>query len=125
MSSGKKAFLLIMLILIVDQILKIWVKTNMQIGDEIHFLGKRGMLHFIENNGMAFGMEMGGKTGKVIYQNLGFGILFIVLGIAAGAAAWLPAMYAAVLHFVGSLIVVFNSARLVRYGEELEHEPHV
>jgi signal peptidase II len=66
MSSGKKAILLIMLILIADQILKIWVKTHMQIGDEIHFLGKRGMLHFIENNGMAFGMEMGGKTGKVI-----------------------------------------------------------
>jgi len=32
-------------------------------------------------------------------------------------------IYAAVLHFAGSLIVVFNSARLVRYGEELSHEP--
>jgi hypothetical protein len=31
---------------------------------------------------------------------------------------------AAVLHFLGSLIVVFNSARLVRFGEELSHEPH-
>ncbi|MEK7996597.1 MAG: cation-translocating P-type ATPase, partial [Planctomycetota bacterium] len=74
---------------------------------------------------LPFLIRLSRKTGKVIYQNLGFGILFIVLGIAAGAAAWLPAMYAAVLHFVGSLIVVFNSARLVRYGEELEHEPHV
>lgn len=62
------------------------------------------------------------KTGKVIYQNLGFGIIFIILGIAASAAAWLPAAYAAFLHFGGSLIVVFNSARLVRYGEELDHE---
>jgi signal peptidase II len=66
MSSGKKAVLLIMLILIADQILKIWVKTHMQIGDEIHLFGKWGMLHFIENNGMAFGVEMGGKPGKFI-----------------------------------------------------------
>jgi len=66
MSSGKKSVLLIILILIADQILKIWVKTHMQIGDEIHLFGNRGMLHFIENNGMAFGMEMGGKPGKFI-----------------------------------------------------------
>lgn len=66
MSLGKKSLLFIILILIADQILKIWVKTHMQIGDEIHLFGKFGMLHFIENNGMAFGMEMGGKTGKFI-----------------------------------------------------------
>jgi len=66
MSRGKKAVLLIILILIADQILKIWVKTHMTIGQEIHFFGNRGMLHFIENNGMAFGMEMGGKPGKLI-----------------------------------------------------------
>jgi signal peptidase II len=66
MPTGKKSILLILLILIADQILKIWVKTHMQIGDEIHLFGKWGMLHFIENNGMAFGMEMGGKPGKLI-----------------------------------------------------------
>jgi signal peptidase II len=66
MSPGKKSILLVILILIADQALKIWVKTHMQIGDEIHFFGKWGMLHFIENNGMAFGMEMGGKPGKLI-----------------------------------------------------------
>jgi Cd2+/Zn2+-exporting ATPase len=70
---------------------------------------------------LPFLVRLSRKTGKVIYQNLGFGILFIILGIAAGAAAWLPAVYAAFLHFLGSLIVVFNSARLVRYGEELDH----
>jgi signal peptidase II len=66
MSTGKKSLLFIIVILIIDQILKIWVKTHMQIGDEIHLFGKFGMLHFIENNGMAFGMEMGGKLGKFI-----------------------------------------------------------
>jgi signal peptidase II len=66
MSSGKKSVLLILLILFVDQLLKIWVKTHMQLGQEIHMLGNWGILHFIENNGMAFGMEMGGRPGKFI-----------------------------------------------------------
>ena len=66
MSAEKKSIFLILFILIFDQAIKIWVKTHMQIGDEIHLLGKYGMLHFIENNGMAFGIEMGGKKGKII-----------------------------------------------------------
>lgn len=66
MSTAKKSILFVVVLLILDQALKIWVKTHMEIGDEIHIFGKRGMLHFIENNGMAFGMEMGGKTGKLV-----------------------------------------------------------
>jgi len=67
---------------------------------------------------LGFLVRLSRKTRRVITQNLLFGIIFIVLGVAAAAAAWLPAVYAAFLHFLGSLIVVFNSARLVRYGEE-------
>lgn len=66
MSLGKKSALFILLILFLDQLLKIWVKTHMQIGDEIRLFGNWGLIHFIENNGMAFGMEMGGKTGKFV-----------------------------------------------------------
>jgi Zn2+/Cd2+-exporting ATPase len=71
---------------------------------------------------LPFLVRLSRRTRRVISQNLGFGVVFIILGDAAAAAAWLPAAYAAVLHFVGSLVVVFNSARLVRYGEELDHE---
>jgi Cd2+/Zn2+-exporting ATPase len=71
---------------------------------------------------LGFLVRLSRKTGRVIYQNLGFGMIFIILGIAAGAGGWLPAIFAAILHFVGSLFVVFNSARLVRYGEDLDHE---
>ncbi len=71
---------------------------------------------------LPFLVRLSRKTRRVINQNLGFGIMFIILGDVAAAAAWLPAVYAAVLHFAGSLLVVFNSARLVRYGEELGHE---
>lgn len=66
MSLRKKSVLLILLILFVDQFLKIWVKTHMEIGQEIPLFGNWGILHFIENNGMAFGMEIGGKPGKFI-----------------------------------------------------------
>jgi len=71
---------------------------------------------------LPFLVRLSRKTRTVINGNLFFGIVFIILGVVAAALAWLPAAYAAVLHFAGSLIVVFNSARLVRYGEELDHE---
>jgi signal peptidase II len=66
MTLAKKSILFILIILLADQVLKIWIKTHLVIGQEIHIFGERGMLHFIENNGMAFGMEMGGKPGKLI-----------------------------------------------------------
>jgi signal peptidase II len=64
----KKALIAIAIILgvlIVDQVLKIWVKTTMEMGEEIHIIGDRIMLHFTENPGMAFGMELGGSWGKL------------------------------------------------------------
>ncbi len=69
---------------------------------------------------LPFLVQLSRKTRKVIVQNLGFGIAFIVLGISF--AKFLPPQMAAILHFAGSLIVVFNSARLVRYGEDLDHK---
>ena len=62
----KRALIIIFLILIADQIFKIWIKTHMYIGQEYHVLGDWFMLHFTENEGMAFGMSLGGSTGKLI-----------------------------------------------------------
>ncbi|MFA7138312.1 MAG: lipoprotein signal peptidase [Bacteroidales bacterium] len=61
-----KPIWIITLILLIDQISKYLVKTTMFIGQEIPFWGQWGRLHFIENNGMAFGMEFAGETGKII-----------------------------------------------------------
>jgi signal peptidase II len=105
MSLGKKSMLLIFLILLFDQILKFWIKTHMEIGQEIHLFGNWGIIHFIENNGMAFGMEMGGKPGKfilsifriiaifgigwflrsLIYKKANIGLVLAVSAIIAGA----------------------------------------
>ncbi|MBM4103458.1 MAG: cation-translocating P-type ATPase [Planctomycetes bacterium] len=72
---------------------------------------------------LPFLMQLSRKTRGVINQNLFFGVLFIVLGISASAVGWLPPIMAAFLHFGGSVLVVFNSARLVRFGEHLD--PHI
>lgn len=71
---------------------------------------------------LPFLISLSRKTRNIISWNLGFGILFIVLGVSASVAGYLPPIFAAMLHFGSSLIVVFNSARLVRYGEHLA--PH-
>jgi Cd2+/Zn2+-exporting ATPase len=72
---------------------------------------------------LPFLVQLSRKTRGVINQNLAFGVLFILLGVIAGAVGWLPVILAAVLHLGGGLIVIFNSARLVRFGEHLE--PHI
>lgn len=49
-----------------DQIFKIWIKLTMTIGEEIPVIGKWFRLCFIENNGAAYGMALGGNSGKLI-----------------------------------------------------------
>lgn len=78
MSLRTKSILLILLILFIDQAFKIWIKTTMIIGEEKSVFGDWFVLHFIENNGMAFGMELGGKTGKLF---LSLFRLFAIIGI--------------------------------------------
>ncbi len=62
-----RAIVIILLILIADQILKIYIKTNFRLYETHEILGHWFQLHFIENNGMAFGIElMSGRVGKII-----------------------------------------------------------
>ncbi|MBL7951462.1 MAG: lipoprotein signal peptidase [Flavobacteriales bacterium] len=62
----KKALIIILLVLLADQALKVWVKLNFFYDSSISILGEKGYLHFIENRGMAFGMEFGGEWGKLM-----------------------------------------------------------
>ncbi|MCZ4695662.1 lipoprotein signal peptidase [Ancylomarina euxinus] len=66
MSLIKKSALFIVVLLILDQIFKIWIKTHMMLGEEFSIFGDWFIIHFIENNGMAFGMELEGKWGKIL-----------------------------------------------------------
>jgi len=56
----------VLFILILDQGSKIWVKTHMELSEEFSVLGDWFYIHFTENNGMAFGMEIAGNYGKLI-----------------------------------------------------------
>ena len=58
--------LVIATILLLDQILKIWIKTNLTYGEEFGILGLSwARIHFVENEGMAFGLSFGGSLGKL------------------------------------------------------------
>lgn len=61
----RSSIILIAGILIVDQILKYWIKTHMYIGEEFNVIGDWFRIHFIENEGMAYGLSFGGAWGKV------------------------------------------------------------
>lgn len=65
MSKLTKSILLVFLILLADQVLKIWIKTNMSLGEEYSVIGNWFIIHFVENNGMAFGFEFAGQYGKI------------------------------------------------------------
>ena len=73
---------------------------------------------------LPFLVSLSRETTKVIWQNLIFGISFILVAEVAIIYGLVHPMLAALLHTVSSAIVVFNSARMVRYGEHIEsHVP--
>lgn len=73
-------FTLMAVILVIDQIVKIWVKTHMYIGQDIPLIGDWCLLRFVENEGFAFGISFGGAAGKYVLS------LFRI--VASGALAW-------------------------------------
>ncbi len=69
-----------------------------------------------------FLVRLSRQTMRVIAQNLVFGVAFILLVMPLAVTGALTAIPAAILHTIASAVVIFNSARLVRFGEELT--PH-
>jgi len=76
----KKAAVIVFLVLLADQVLKFWIKTNMTLGQEIHILGNWFIFHFTENEGMAFGITFGGSAGKLMLSIFRI-IAVIIIGI--------------------------------------------
>ncbi|MGO1521105.1 MAG: lipoprotein signal peptidase [Sphingobacterium sp.] len=81
MKGYSKPLLLISIILLADQLSKVWVKLNMTIGQNFKVLGDKVLIHFIENPGMAYGMEFGGDYGKLF---LSVFRIIAVIGIGYG-----------------------------------------
>ena len=73
---------------------------------------------------LGFLVRLSRRTVKVIHQNLMCGVVFIVVFMILAALAWITPVVGAALHMLAASFVIFNSARLVRFGEEL-HKPVV
>ena len=65
-SKGTRLLILGAVLVVIDQIIKVLVKTNMGLGESIDVWGDWFKLHFVLNKGMAFGMAFGGLVGKVL-----------------------------------------------------------
>lgn len=74
----KKIFVTALILILADQALKIWIKTNMFLGQEFQIFDWF-IIHFTENNGMAFGIEFGGLNGKLLLTL--FRIIIVTIGV--------------------------------------------
>lgn len=74
LTNGRMAILLVIAILLIDQVIKIWVKTNMTLHESVQ-ITDWFKICFIENNGMAYGMEIGSKLLLSIFRIIMIGVL--------------------------------------------------
>lgn len=81
MSKKQIAILTVILAILIDQVVKIYVKTHFYLGEEVKVF-EWFRIHFVENNGMAMGIELGGKTGKLL-------LTLFRLAAVAGIVYWL------------------------------------
>ena len=78
LSKSRKLIIFGAILVVLDQIIKVLVKTNMDLGETIDVIGDWFKLHFVLNKGMAFGMAFGGLWGKVflsVFRIILFGFL--------------------------------------------------
>jgi signal peptidase II len=113
----KKKFWLIAIVftvLVLDQWLKIWVKTNMEYGDEFKILGiDWALIHFVENNGMAFGLSLGGEYGKLVlsvFRIIAVGFLIYYLNFLLNSGAKRGILISFSLILAGAIGNIIDSA---------------
>ena len=113
MKTSTKLTLIILAVLVADQWLKVWVKTNMVIGEEIPLFGDWGILHFIENPGMAFGWRFGGDWGKLalsLFRIVAVGALIYYLRVLIREGVKFGLLVCFALVLAGAIGNIIDSA---------------
>lgn len=116
MKRSVLVFLTIILILFIDQAIKVWIKTSMMLGEEFPVLGSWFYIHFTENEGMAFGMTLGGGYGKLalsIFRIIAVILIGWYLMYLTRSKASKGLIFSVSLVFVGALGNIIDS---VFYG---------
>ncbi len=107
------ALAVILSVILFDQIFKIWIKTNMYLGQEFSVFGNWFIIHFVENNGMAFGLEFGGDMGKIVlsvFRIIAVSAIGYYLFSYAKKGAKVGLIIAGSLIFSGALGNILDSA---------------
>ncbi len=105
MKLFRNAIIFVIVLLFLDQLLKIWIKTHLMLGEEFDVIGNWFKIHFIENNGMAFGMELSGSFGKMILS-----IFRIVAVFFIGAYLYRLCVKKAPMGVILSISLIFAGA---------------
>ena len=108
-SKGKKLLLLGLVLVVIDQIIKIVVKTNMELGQHIYVIGNWFQILFIENEGMAFGMKFGGAVGKFLLS-------FFRIGLFAALCWWISSLVRKSLDADGKPVLLADGSKRVPQG---------
>src|SRR5690554_5566360 len=101
------------LVIIIDQASKLWIKTHMELGDEFSVFGDWFYIHFTENNGMAFGLEFAGEYGKLalsIFRIVAVSVIGYYLFRLPKQNAEPGLLFAGSLIFAGALGNIIDSA---------------
>lgn len=109
----KKPLLIIFLVLLFDQLLKFYIKLTMTIGQEIPVAGNWFIIHFTENNGMAFGFEFAGEWGKLslsIFRILAVGALLFYLAYLTRRKTKFGPIFGITMILAGALGNIIDSA---------------
>lgn len=101
LTDGRLATLLVLAILVVDQLIKIWVKTHMALHESIRIFDWF-YISFVENNGMAYGMQIGSKLALSLFRVAAIGVL--------GYYIWLQVRQRARIGYIVCLAMVLAGA---------------
>ncbi|HZV71242.1 MAG TPA: lipoprotein signal peptidase [Saprospiraceae bacterium] len=105
---------IVFLVLLIDQGIKIWVKTHMEYGEEFGILGLSwARIHFVENEGMAFGLSLGGNLGKLalsVFRLVAVGFLIYIIHNLVKAKETFGVILSFSLILAGALGNILDSA---------------